>query len=147
MRARLLIVLALTAFLGGVVLLNLSGAADVPDVITLKSTLWEEHTKSPVTFTHEKHSKEYDIACTECHHVYKDGKNVWQEGDPVQKCQECHDEPTVVGERRLSEEEQQRNLKLAFHENCLGCHRKLKMKDRQRDIPTTCTDCHPREEK
>ncbi|MFP3869518.1 MAG: cytochrome c3 family protein [Syntrophobacteria bacterium] len=149
MGKRLLTVLAVAAFMSGAVFLSLSGAADVPDVITLEDTLWSEHTKSPVTFFHKKHSEEYSIACDECHHVYKDGENVWKEGDPVQKCHECHTEPTVTGERRLSEEQQKLNLKLAFHNNCMGCHRELKMQDREKykDIPTMCSQCHPMEKK
>ncbi len=120
-------------------------SAEVPAVITLKATLWSEHTKSPVTFSHKKHSAEYKVACSECHHKYEDGKNVWNEGDPIQKCQECHTEPTIKGEKQLAPEKQKLNLKLAFHNNCQGCHKKLKMKDREKyaDIPTTCTECHP----
>ncbi len=121
-------------------------SAEVPAVIALKATLWSEHTKSPVTFSHKKHSAEYKVACSECHHKYEDGKNVWNEGDPVQKCQECHTERTIKGEKQLPPEKQKLNLKLAFHNNCQGCHKKLKMKDREKyaDIPTTCVECHPR---
>lgn len=120
-------------------------SAEVPAVITLKATLWSEYTKSPVTFSHKKHSAEYKVACSECHHKYEDGKNVWNEGDPVQKCQECHTERTIKGEKQLPPEKQKLNLKLAFHNNCQGCHKKLKMKDREKyaDIPTTCAECHP----
>jgi cytochrome c553 len=149
MGKRLLTVLAVVAFMSAAVLLSLSVAADVPEVITLKSTLWKEHTKSAVTFHHKKHSAEYKIACTECHHVYKDGKNVWKEGDPVKKCQECHTEPTVTGEMKLPPDQKKLNLKLAFHNDCQECHKQLKMKDRVKyaKIPTTCAQCHPIEKK
>jgi hypothetical protein len=145
MGKRLVTVLAVVAFMSGVVLLSLSKAANVPDVITLQSTLWKTHTKSAVVFPHKKHSAEYKIACTECHHVYKDGKNVWKEGDPVKKCEVCHTEPTVVGEMGLPPAKKKLNLKLAFHDDCLKCHRELKMKDRVKyaKIPVTCTQCHP----
>jgi hypothetical protein len=121
--------------------------AEVSEVITLKATLWEEHSKSAVTLTHKKHATEYGVACSECHHKYEDGKNVWKEGDPVQKCQECHTDPTIKGEKQLPPAQQKLNLKLAFHNNCQGCHRKLKMQDREKyaDIPTTCAQCHPLE--
>ena len=132
-----------------VAFLGLSGAADqkVPDNITLKSTLWKEHTKSAVEFSHKKHSEEYGAKCVDCHHVYKDGKNVWKEGDKVQKCQECHNEPTVTGEKKLPEDQQKLNLKLAFHGNCVDCHKELKKKDKAKygKIPTTCLNCHPKE--
>jgi hypothetical protein len=132
-----------------VALLGLSGAAEqeVPDEIVIKAKLWKDHTKSPVTLSHKKHNEEYKVKCEECHHVYEDGKNVWKEGDKVQKCMECHNEPTIKGEKKLSKDKQKLNLKLAFHNNCQGCHKKLKKKDREKysEIPTTCIKCHPKE--
>jgi hypothetical protein len=76
----------------------------------------------------------------------ENGKNVWKEGDKVQKCMECHNEPTVKGEKKLPKDKQKLNLKLAFHNNCQGCHKKLKKKDKTKykDIPTTCIKCHPK---
>ena len=61
-------------------------AADVdkgPDEMEIKSTLWEKHTKAPVKFTHKQHYEDLKIACSECHHVFEGGKNVWKEGDKV----------------------------------------------------------------
>jgi hypothetical protein len=149
MGKRFLTVLALAVLMVSVALLGLSGAADqkVPDEITIKSTLWKDHTKSGVTFSHKKHSAEFGVKCVECHHVYKDGKNTWKEGDKVQKCQECHNEPTIKGEKKLPEAQQKLNLKLAFHNNCQDCHKELKKKDKAKydKIPTTCIQCHPKE--
>ncbi len=122
-------------------------AGDVPDVITIKSSIYEKHRKSPVEFTHKKHAEDYKIACTECHHVYKDGKNVWKEGDPVQKCEECHNDPTTKGLKKLPPEQQKRNLELAFHNNCVGCHKKLKKENKDTKAPTTCKQCHPKKKK
>ncbi|ROQ93318.1 cytochrome c3 family protein [Desulfosoma caldarium] len=121
-------------------------AADAPDVMTMNSTLWPSHTKALVEFAHKKHAEEYKIACTECHHKYEGGQNVWKEGDPVQKCQECHNEPTIKGEKKLPPEQQKLNLKLAFHNNCQGCHKKLKAENPQTTAPTTCVQCHPKKE-
>jgi hypothetical protein len=42
-------------------------------------------------FTHKTHTIDYEVPCAYCHHVFEDGKNVWQQGMPVQKCSECHD--------------------------------------------------------
>ncbi|UCG14596.1 MAG: cytochrome c3 family protein [Deltaproteobacteria bacterium] len=149
MGKRFLTVLAVLAFLCGVVFLGPSGAADeqkAPDVIIIQDALWSKHTKSPVKFSHKKHADEYGGKCVDCHHVYKDGKNTWKEGDKVQKCSECHNEPTIKGEKKLSKDKQTLNLKLAFHNNCQGCHKELKKKDKQKyaDIPTTCVKCHPK---
>ncbi len=129
--------LLLTAAIGVV-------ASDVPDVITMNSSLWPEHTKTLVEFTHKKHAEDYAVACADCHHVYEGGQNVWKEGDPVQKCQECHNEPTIQGEKRLPPEQQKLNLKIAIHDNCLGCHRTLKKDNPQTTAPTTCAQCHPK---
>jgi hypothetical protein len=117
-------------------------AADAPDVIQIQSSLWKELTKGPVEFTHKKHSTDYKGTCTECHHVIKDGKNTWKEGDPVQKCQECHNEPTIQGEKKLSPDQQKVNLKIAFHDNCQGCHKKIKKDKPDTTAPVTCTGCH-----
>lgn len=152
MGKRLLSVLALAVFVSTAVLLSMSTAAEeqeVPKVIEIQDKLWSEHTKGPVKFSHEKHSEEYKVKCKECHHVYEDGKNVWKKGDKVQKCSECHNEPTIKGEKKLPKAKQKLNLKLAFHNNCQGCHKKLKRKDRAKykDIPTTCIKCHEKKEK
>jgi hypothetical protein len=124
------------------------GAADqaatkAADVITIKAGLWTSHTKAPVEFSHKKHAEEYKIACTDCHHKFENGKNVWKQGDPVQKCEACHNEPTIQGEKKLPPEQQKLNLKLAFHENCVGCHQKLKKDKPDTKAPVTCTGCHP----
>ncbi|MFP5212720.1 MAG: cytochrome c3 family protein [Acidobacteriota bacterium] len=114
-----------------------------PDTITLKSKLWATPTKAPVEFTHKKHYEDLKIACAECHHVMKDGKNVWKEGDKVQKCEECHTEPTVTAEKKLPPDQQKLNLKIAFHDNCLGCHQKTKKDKPDTKAPVTCAACHP----
>jgi len=146
MGKRFLTVLAVVGLMVSVALLGLSGAAEqkAPEVIDLQASLWKEHTKGPVNFHHKKHSEEYKVTCDNCHHVYKDGKNTWKEGDKVQKCQECHNEPTVTGEKKLPPDKQKLNLKLAFHENCQGCHKEMKKKDKAKygKIPTTCIKCH-----
>ena len=151
MGKRFLTVLAVAVLMCSVALLGLSGAAEqkAAEVMDIQAKLWSEHTKGPVNFEHKKHAKEYNIKCEDCHHVYKDGKNTWKEGDKVQKCMECHNEATIKGEKKLSKDKQALNLKLAFHSNCQGCHRDLKKKDKQKygKIPTTCIKCHTKSKK
>ena len=120
-------------------------AADnkAPDVLTIKAALWPTPTKAAVEFTHKKHAEEYKIACTDCHHKFDAGKNVWKEGDPVDKCDKCHTEPTIQGEKKLPPDQQKLNLKIAFHDNCQGCHQKLKKDKPDTKAPVTCTGCHP----
>jgi hypothetical protein len=102
-----------------------------PTDITINNTAYKNDTKGPVLFHHSKHSKDYKAACTECHHVYKDGKNVWKEGDDVQKCSVCHD----------PEKDQGKAVKLqaAFHNNCKDCHKKS---GKDTAPSTKCNGCH-----
>ena len=147
MGKRLLTVFVVVAFVGALGLVNLHGAATqkAPDTINIKASLWPNPTKGPVKFSHKKHAEDYKVACAECHHVFKDGKNVWKEGDKVDKCEACHNEPTITGEMKLPPDKQKLNLKIAFHKNCQGCHQQLKKKDpaKYAKIPVTCAQCHP----
>ncbi len=115
-----------------------------PAEIIILSPLWKEHTRGGVAFTHENHEKKYKVECDECHHVYENGKNVWKKGIPVSKCEVCHNEGTVKGETKLSPDVKKKNLKLAFHGNCQGCHRKLKRENPESKAPTVCSKCHVR---
>jgi len=112
-----------------------------PDVIIIDSKGYKKDTKGPVKFDHKKHSEEFinaennKIPCTECHHDYKDGKNTWKEGDPVQLCTACHDPEKKQGNAE--------KLQLAFHKNCKECHQaliKAKLK-KSSEAPTSCNKC------
>ena len=122
------------------------GSADAspPAEFTLVSELWETHTKNAPLLTHEKHIKVHEIACSECHHVYEQGENIWKQGMPVKKCETCHDEPTIKNEKKLPPDEQKKNLKSAFHGNCRGCHKLLKKANPESQAPVTCSQCHPK---
>lgn len=118
-----------------------------PESVTIKAGIWPSPTKAAVQYPHKKHAEEMKIACTECHHLMKDGKNVWKQGDPVKKCETCHTEPTIEGEKNLSPDQQKINLKLAYHENCQGCHKAEKKNKPDTKAPIVCTGCHPGEKK
>lgn len=124
--------LALSLWMVGVLLFVGAGvfaaAQKIPDEITIENK-YKDDKKGPVKLSHKKHAEEYKVACTECHHDYKDGKNVWKDTDPVKKCSECH-----------SAEKKQGNadkLNLAFHKNCQTCHKELK-----KGPYKNCNDCH-----
>ena len=123
-----------------------------PAEFTLVSSLWETHTKSAPVFTHEKHSTVHKIACNQCHHIYESGgdaheyvsgENMWQEGMPVDKCSKFHDDPTIKNVKKLPPAAQKKNLKLAFHNNCRGCHKGLKKENPETKAPVSCKQCHP----
>ena len=105
-------------------------AADVPDNIAIENSGYDNDKLGPVNLNHLEHNTEYGIECTECHHEYVDGQNVWKEDDPVKKCVECHDPNKSEGDVK--------KLQTAFHNNCRNCHKEV-----GGEAPTTkCTDCH-----
>ena len=114
-----------------------------PAEFAITSDLWENKTKGAPIFTHEKHVKVHKVECNQCHHIYEDGKNTWKDGMAVAKCGECHDEPTIKSETKLPPEDQKKNLKLAFHNNCRACHKALKKENPENKAPVTCKQCHP----
>jgi cytochrome c peroxidase len=66
--------LVLIVFAGLVFLtIGVLQATEVPEVIKIYDESFKDHKKGPVTFSHKKHSAEYKVACTECHHNYQDG--------------------------------------------------------------------------
>ncbi len=117
-----------------------------PAVIVLQPKLWKELTKPSVPFTHEKHVEDYEIECAECHHNYKDGKNVWNKSMPVETCDTCHTNPATKELSKLSDEEKVKNLEMAFHNNCRECHKKRKKESPDSEIPVKCNQCHQKEE-
>ena len=109
-------------------------ATNAPEEISILDPAIAKHKKGAVNFTHKKHAVDYKIACTECHHVYKEGKNVYKEGDPIQKCSGCHD--PVKSEGKV------KKLMLAFHKNCQGCHKALEKAGKPTGPTKKCNDCH-----
>jgi hypothetical protein len=94
--------------------LNLFGS-DAPEKLVLHDKGFASNRKGPVPFNHQAHAEDYGTACNDCHHVYKNGKNVWEEGDEVQKCTECHDPKESKGNVK--------KLQIAFHNDCRTCHK------------------------
>lgn len=110
-------------------------AAEAPKETLIKNEGYKSDKKGPVKLSHEKHVKEYGAACDSCHHVYEDGKNVWKEEDPVQKCSECHDPNKNKGNAK--------RLQLAYHKNCKDCHKEYTEKHPDAKAPyKSCNDCH-----
>jgi len=131
------VVTLLTVVFGGLLFLVVGAltAADVPDQVIIQNTGYKADKKGPVKLSHKKHATDYKAACTECHHDYKDGKNVWKEGDPVKKCSACHDPEAKKGDVD--------KLNNAYHKNCKDCHRDLMKEGKIKDAPyKKCTDCH-----
>lgn len=129
MGKKTLIMGVLTAFLSVGLLAGLSMAVDEPDTIKIYMDGFGEHKKGPVEFTHKKHTTDHGVKCADCHHVYQDGQNTWKEGDPVEKCEKCHDFE--------KKQDKAANLKNAFHANCKECHKSL-----GKGPFKQCNECH-----
>jgi len=127
----IMVAFAAAMMMGSGAIAQTTKSGDVKDVIEIKDPLFGKHTKPAVTFTHKKHSVDYKLKCDSCHHVYKDGKNVWKEGDKVDMCSACHKSPKKNEGKVLS-------LYNAFHKNCKDCHKEMKKG------PTKCNECHPK---
>jgi hypothetical protein len=110
-------------------------AADVPDEVSISNDGYKKDKKGPVKLSHKKHHADYKVACTDCHHDYQKGKNVWKEGDPVKKCGDCHNPKKKQGKVP--------KLQNAYHKNCKNCHKDLVKAGKSKKAPyKKCNDCH-----
>lgn len=112
-----------------------AGEQEMPGEILIENKVYKTDRKGPVRFSHSDHAEGYAESCDMCHHEYKDGVNIWQEGQPVKKCFACHDPSKSKGKVK--------KLNIAFHKNCKGCHKKLASEGEGTAAPyKQCTDCH-----
>ncbi|MBN1831300.1 MAG: cytochrome c3 family protein [Deltaproteobacteria bacterium] len=107
---------------------------EMPDEISIGNDGYKADAKEPVPFSHKKHAEEYQTACTDCHHAYSEGENVWKQGDPVEKCFKCHNP--------IKEEAEGTDLKKAFHDNCKGCHKAAVANGKMNAPDKKCAGCH-----
>ncbi len=114
-----------------------SGEVKDSFVIEAKIPAGEKLTKPGVGFTHKKHTDDYKVACAECHHVYKDGKNTWKEGDKVDTCASCH-----LLKPKSTKKGEPGKLQTAMHDNCQKCHKELEKGGKKTGPTKTCNDCH-----
>ena len=103
-------------------------AGDMPEEIMIFSKGYKRKLYKPVRFTHLVHAEDYGVSCDECHHDFKDGENIWQEGDPVRNCVACHNPAKKQGKVH--------RLVFAFHFNCKKCHKE------NESGPRECKECH-----
>ncbi len=129
-RGRVLLALILgVAVLAAFTLAYAATKAPDKDISIESKDVFTAPKKGPVTFSHAKHK---EAPCTTCHHEYKDGQNVWKEGQEVKKCGACH---------KLEAKDKVVGLEKAYHDRCQGCHKKLKQ-EKKKTGPTVCAKCH-----
>jgi cytochrome c553 len=94
-------------------------AVEVPADVTIDQlSYWF----AAVEFSHGDHNDMADD-CTACHHD--------QEPDEISACGDCH------GVTYDPSEPDAPDLKMAYHQLCVGCHQEV-------DAPLACVDCHER---
>lgn len=109
--------------------------ADAPDYILIQNEGYAKDIKGPVKLTHTAHVKDHGAKCTDCHHEFENGKNVWTEDKPVKKCSECHDPVEKKGNVD--------KLQNAYHNNCKDCHKAYLKDHPDSKAPfKKCNDCH-----
>jgi len=122
--------------------------------ITLQAPESVEASRPPVPFPHSMH---FTYNCQTCHHQ-------WELDEPIVSCTTsgCHDRtaaPVRSKQGTVDEEEAAAYYKNAFHKNCIGCHKELKIARKNLEMsgrtlkqklppsgPTTCRGCHKPEE-
>jgi hypothetical protein len=109
--------------------------------------------RSAVAFPHSRH---FGYTCKTCHHK-------WDGNSRVQSCtaSKCHDQLSlpVKSKKAIAYSlEAIRYYKYAFHQQCIGCHREIKIHNKKLERsrkkikeplqwpgPISCVGCHPRE--
>jgi c(7)-type cytochrome triheme protein len=103
------------------------------EILIENQILGHRNSRSGVFFPHELHMDSLD--CLTCHHVFENGENTLEEDeiddDGSASCRNCHDSSTAI------------NLEMAYHRQCISCHRDLN-RNLDNDLPITCKDCHPK---
>jgi hypothetical protein len=121
-------------------------------IIVIKPDPSVKAMRSPVKFDHAKH---FTYDCRTCHHK-------WEGTAKIASCttSNCHDllkAPKNPTRYLAYTKEGIKYYKYAYHENCIGCHKKLKAKQikaemsykklekKEQILPTSCDDCHPKD--
>jgi hypothetical protein len=109
--------------------------------------------RSAVAFPHSRH---FSYTCKTCHHK-------WDGNSQVQSCtaSKCHDQlslPVKSKKTMAYRLETIRYYKYAFHQQCISCHREIKIHNKKLERsrkkikeplrwpgPTSCVGCHQRE--
>ena len=121
-------------------------AAQPDDILLDDQSVFTSRSRPAVAFPHMQHI-DAEIECSECHHKFKAGENVVDEGELEEdaegiKCADCHkDRPGLRFSPELDATE--RTLRQAYHRMCMGCHRQVK-KENKKAGSVTCGGCHPK---
>ena len=131
---------------------SLAEDIDVPDEITYTSSVGD------VLFTHNRHVKEEDIACVECHHQIHARNLDTPHPDYMTSswvsCKTCHDEGSDMNKKyykcsdcHLTDSEdisdETLSSKVVTHKNCWNCHETGTGVEASKG----CAECHIKKDK
>ena len=106
----------------------LTSAYSQEDMTVVDNSVFDNPQRISSVFKHDEHNDAAGIEdCSECHHVYEDGKKLEDESSEDQSCSECHGMEASGNKPALMK---------AFHSNCKGCHMKVSKG------PIMCGECH-----
>lgn len=128
---RLMRLLAACALVLAVGLIASGPATAQEDVMQLEAPAFTTHQRPSVTFDHATHSEDGD--CKKCHHYYENGKLDPDNDSAGTPCSECHAVNAASGTP----------LMLAYHTQCIGCHKKT-LKEDKNVGGLMCGQCHVR---
>jgi hypothetical protein len=126
----------LMTMVAALLVLSSSPLGAQPDKMVLDGLKGSGEKQRPaVTFPHNRHV-ETGLSCKDCHHIYKNGENILdesklEEGNKDIRCSACHGPKSQL------------NLEKAFHNQCIGCHKKYQ-KEGKKTGPRYCGGCHVR---
>jgi len=127
MKKGVLTVVLTALFVSGFMLLSVHSQEDMEVV---DPSAFTNPQRTAAVFKHDAHNEKAMIEdCSECHHVYEDGKKVEEASSEDQRCSDCHG---------LEADGKTLALVKAFHTNCKGCHVE------QKKGPIMCGECHVR---
>ena len=121
-------------------------------IIVIKPDPSVKQMRAPVEFDHAKH---FTYDCRTCHHK-------WEGKEKISSCtaSNCHDllkAPKKPTRYLVYTKEGIKYYKYAYHQNCIGCHKEIKIKQEKMEaaykasdiekkvVPTSCSECHPKE--
>lgn len=106
----------------------LASAYSQEDMTVVDNSVFDNPQRVPSLFKHDEHNEAAGVEdCSECHHVYKDGKKVEDESSEDSSCSDCHGNEASGNTPALMK---------AFHSNCKGCHLE------SGKGPIMCGECH-----
>jgi Class III cytochrome C family len=121
-------------------------------VIVLKPPASVKPERSAVNFNHSKH---FTYDCRTCHHKWEGTAKIT--GCTTSNCHDLLKSPKNPTHYLAYTKEGIKYYKYAYHENCIGCHKKLLAKQKklemsykalqkkEQTLPTSCNDCHTKE--